>query len=196
MKTILVTYAVKEEFIELKADGYNIIYLQTGVGKTRSTFFLTKAIIEEKPDFVLNIGTAGTLLHNIGDIFIATHFIDRDYEVIKLPGIEYEIEGKQVSGSNPKLRNWISAYHTLGTCNTGDTFVTEISSLSGEFVDMEGYAQAFVCKELGLPFLSVKYITDIIGKNSVEHWENKLADARIALTQWFNENELLSVLIE
>ena len=101
MKTILVTYAVKEEFIELDAHNNNIIYIQTGVGKTKSAFYLTKKIIEEKPDFVLNIGTAGTISHNIGDVFIATHFIDRDFEVIKLPGIEYEIEGKQLIGNNP-----------------------------------------------------------------------------------------------
>jgi adenosylhomocysteine nucleosidase len=59
---------------------------------------------------------------------------------------------------------------------------------------MEAFAQAYVCKELGVPFLSIKYITDIIGENSVEHWENKLADARKALSEWFAENKLLSII--
>jgi len=194
MKTILITYAVKEEYIPLTVDGYNVIYVHTGVGKTKSTFILTKKIIEENPDFVLNIGTAGTLSHNIGDIFIATHFVDRDYEAVRLPGLEYEIDGKHLIKGMPKLKNWISEYHKPGICNTGDTFVTEISSLSGDFVDMEAYAQAYVCKEMGIPFLSVKYITDIIGENSVEHWENKLADARKALSQWFDEHNILSVI--
>lgn len=194
MKTILVTYAVKEEFIELNESNNNIIYIQTGVGKTKSAFYLTKKIIEEKPDFVLNIGTAGTILHNIGDVFIATHFIDRDYEVIKLPGIEYEIEGKRLIKDNVKLQNWIYTYHKSGVCSTGDTFVTEVSTLSGDFVDMEAFTQAYVCRELGLPFLSVKYITDVIGENSVEHWENKLADARIALSDWFRKYDLMSVI--
>ena len=196
MKTIFVTYAVKEEYIPLESDGCNIMYVRTGVGKTNSTFILTKKIIEEKPDFVLNIGTAGTLSHNIGDIFVATHFIDRDYESIKLPGIKYEIEGKQLMGNNPKLHSWISDYQKSGICSTGDTFVTEIASLSGDFVDMEAYAQAYVCKELGIPFLSVKYITDVIGENSVELWENKLADARKALLNWVNEHDILSVICD
>ena len=196
MKTILVTYAVKEEYIGLNAKGNNLKYIQTGVGKTKSAFLLAKGILEERPDFVLNIGTAGTLSHNVGDVFVATYFIDRDYETIKLPGIEYKIGGEQLIKNNLKLREWISAYHKQGICSTGDTFVTEVSSLSGDFVDMEAFAQAYVCKELDVPFLSVKYITDIIGENSVEHWENKLADARVALSQWFEEHNLTGVLID
>lgn len=194
MKTILMTYAVKEEFIPLNIKGFNILPIQTGVGKTNSAYILTKKIIEEKPDYVFNIGTAGTVSHNIGDIFIATHFVDRDYETIRLPSISYEIAGQQVMGKNRELNSWVSAYSKTGTCSTGDTFVTEVSSISGDFVDMEAYSQAFVCKELGIPFLSVKYITDIIGQNSVEHWENKLEDARIALSLWFRENNLSSII--
>lgn len=60
----------------------------------------------------------------------------------------------------------------------GDTFLTELSDVSGDVVDMEAYAQALVCRAKNVPFISVKYVTDIIGQNSVKHWENKLADAR------------------
>ena len=37
-----------------------------------------------------------------------------------------------------------------------------------------------------LAFISVKYVTDIIGQNSVKHWEDKLADARQGLSHYFN----------
>lgn len=43
---------------------------------------------------------AGTLQHNTGDIFIAGHFIDRDYEAIKLPGIDSEINGLELPNAN------------------------------------------------------------------------------------------------
>lgn len=193
MKTILVTYAVKEEFITLNSSD-NIQYVRTSVGKTKSAYYLTRKIIEEKPDFVLNIGTAGTISHKVGDIFIARHFIDRDYKAIKLPGIEYEISGESLIKNYPELKSWLSTYDKVGICSTGDTFVTEVASISEDFVDMEAYTQAFVCKEMGVPFLSVKYITDIIGENSVEHWENKLADACVGLSAWFAENDLLSII--
>ena len=46
---------------------------------------------------------------------------------------------------------------------------------------MEAYAQAWVCRTKNTPFIAVKYVTDIIGQNSVKHWEDKLADARKGL---------------
>ncbi|SFK71847.1 hypothetical protein [Proteiniphilum acetatigenes] len=195
IKKVFVTYAVKEEFIPLKSEGCNIVHIQTGVGKTKSAYILTKYICQNKPDLVLNIGTAGTLIHDIGDIFIANHFIDRDYEATQLPGIEYEINGIELLGStNLSLRNRIMKYEKQGICSTGDTFITEAASFQGDIVDMEAYAQAYVCKELNVTFLSVKYITDIIGRNSVKHWENKLAEARAGLAVWFEEQNILSAL--
>ncbi len=195
-KIIFMTYAVSEEFVPLKVDGCEIIPIQTGIGKTKSAYCLTKHICQNRPDFVLNVGTAGTLIHEIGDIFISYHFFDRDYETSPLPGIEYEINCIDLLGNNVSLKNLLSKYEKLGICNTGDTFVTEVASFRGDVVDMEAYAQAFVCKELNVPFLSVKYITDIIGENSVKHWEDKLAEACEGLTAWFEEQDILSTLMD
>lgn len=107
----------------------------------------------------MNIVTAGTFLHNVGDIFVATYFIDRDYEAVKFPGVEYQIDGKLFIKNTPQLTNRLSEYQKVGICSTGDTFVTETISLPGGFVYMETYAQAYVCKEQSIPFLSVKYIS-------------------------------------
>ncbi|WP_029901969.1 MTA/SAH nucleosidase [Prevotella sp. 10(H)] len=194
MKTILTTYAVKDEYIDLKAEGFNIIPVFTGIGKTRSATILTRHICEIKPDFVINIGTAGTLIHNVGDIFISNHFIDRDYEVTKLPGVEYEIEGLQFVKGYETLKNWIINYNKAGICSTGDTFVTEVSSFKADVIDMEAYAQAFVCRSFNIPFLSIKYITDVVGQNSVQHWEDKLPDARAGLLAWVEQHRLLSMI--
>ena len=194
MKKIFVTYAVKEEFIPLKVDGCEIVYIPTGVGKTKSAYVLTKYICQDKPDLIMNIGTAGTLKHRIGDIFISTYFIDRDYEATQLPGIEYKINGLKLLGSHPSLQNWVSNYDKSGICSTGDTFITEAASFQGDIVEMEAYAQAYVCKELNIPFLSVKYVTDIIGKNSVKHWDDKLTEARTGLAKWFEEQNIPSIL--
>jgi len=194
MKTILVTYAVKKELISLHPDDTHIQYVQTGVGKTRSAAILTKHICHQSPDFVLNIGTAGTVRHNVGDVFISRSFVDRDYESTKLPGLEYEIDGDILLNGYDRLKDWVQRYDKLGVCSTGDTFVTEKSSFKADVVDMEAFAQAFVCREFNIPFLSVKYITDIIGQNSVAHWEDKLSDARTGLTRWFTEHPVLSLI--
>ena len=187
MKTIFVTYAVQGEYIPLQSPGANIIYIQTGIGKTKSAMLLTKNICERKPDLVLNIGTAGTVQHNVGDIFVVNHFVDRDFEAEDLSNVALEIDGVELLNNHAALISWLSQQTNVGTCSTGDTFVTKISDFQADVVDMEAYAQAFVCKEFGVPFLSVKFVSDVIGKNSVAEWESKLEAAREGLTKWFGE---------
>ena len=46
--------------------------------------------------------------------------------------------------------------------------------IEGDVVDMESFALAFVCQQMNIPFFSIKYVTDVIGKNSIKEWEDKL----------------------
>ncbi len=186
MKKIVVTFALKAEFTPLAWGNCEIKYIFTGIGKAKAAMMLTKAIIEEDPDLVLNIGTSGTLNHQVGDIFVCNRFIDRDFLAVQLPGVEYEISFEEALAEEDFIKGWISESAYLGVCNTGDSFVTEAESIHGDVVDMEAFAQAIVCKELNKPFIAVKYVTDVIGENSVKHWEDKLADAREGLAHWFS----------
>ena len=185
---ILVTYAVQGEFTELKFPGLigeeevQIGYLRTGVGKVKSAFYLSEAINHAQPDLVVNVGTAGTICHQVGDIFVCRHFVDRDMQKLAGLGIECEIDSAALLEAKGYCRHWTEN----GTCNTGDSFLTELTHVSGDVVDMEAYAQAFVCRAKEIPFISVKYVTDIIGQNSVKHWEDKLADARQGLSNYLN----------
>ena len=185
---ILVTYAVQGEFTELKFPGLigeeevQIGYLRTGVGKVKSAFYLSEAISHAQPDLVVNVGTAGTIRHRVGDIFVCRHFVDRDMQKLAGLGIECEIDSAALLEAKGYCRHWTEN----GTCNTGDSFLTELTHVGGDVVDMEAYAQAFVCRAKEIPFISVKYVTDIIGQNSVKHWEDKLADARQGLSNYLN----------
>ena len=98
-------------------------------------------------------------------------------------GMEYEIDSMDLLSQKGYCLHWPAG----GVCNTGDTFLTELSDVSGDVVDMEAYAQALVCRAKNVPFISVKYVTDIIGQNSVKHWEDKLADARKGLGEFFEK---------
>lgn len=184
---ILVTYAVQGEFTEVKFPGMvggeevQVGYLRTGVGKVKSAFYLTEAINHAHPDLVINIGSAGALRHKVGDIFVCRHFIDRDMQKLVEFGVEYEIDSSELLAQKGFCQHWGHE----GTCNTGDAFMTDVEGVSGDVVDMEAYAQALVCREKQVPFVSVKYVTDIIGQNSVKLWEEKLADARKGLGAFF-----------
>ena len=92
MQKILVTYAVQEEFVEIKWPEAEFYYVRTGIGKVKSAFYLAEAIRQVQPDCVLNFGTAGTCLHSVGDVFVCCRFVDRDLEQLASVGVEHEID--------------------------------------------------------------------------------------------------------
>lgn len=178
---VLVTQALPEECTEVILPDAEIHHIYTSIGKVMSAYRLSEAIFRYNPDIVLNVGTAGTLSHKVGDIIVCTEFIDRDMQRIKNLGIPYRVSMESVCDKMPW--NWNSSLK--GVCNTGDSFVTEPGELEGDVIDMEAYAQALVCKEKNIPFMAVKYITDVIGQNSVKHWRDKLAEADHTLCCYF-----------
>lgn len=184
MKKLLITYAVNDERISLPGlPGWELEYVRTGIGKVKSAMRLTDALHTHCPDAVLNIGTAGTVAHRVGEIFVCTRFIDRDFQKIQLPGLDF----RQDVTALLKEKGYFQGLKPTGVCNTGDSFLTEVTDAEGDVFDMEAYAQALVCIEKHIPFLSVKYVTDIIGQNSVKHWEDKLAHAREGLELYFSK---------
>ncbi|MEG1660288.1 MAG: nucleosidase [Bacteroides sp.] len=182
MLKVLVTYAVQGEFVEVQWQDVEVYYLRTGIGKVKAAFYLTEAINQVKPDLVLNLGTSGTISHQVGDIFVCAHFVDRDMQKLSNLGLDWQINAAELLTSKGYCDHWTKD----GVCNTGDSFLTELTDVEGDVVDMEAYAQAFVCQEKKIPFVAVKYVSDIIGQNSAKHWENKLADASKALTHYLN----------
>lgn len=184
---VYVCFALEEEAVEVRVPGALCKRIVTGIGKVRSTMCLTKAIMEERPAAVINAGTAGTMRRRIGDIIASRQFIDRDHAKLHLPGL---ISGLSTTDS-PLFRHLYSVVDGEESdgrylVNTGDDFVTAAMPADGDAFDMEAFAEAWVCKEMDIPFVSVKYITDIIGCNSIRHWEEKLADARAALSRYFS----------
>lgn len=177
----LVTYAVEEEFTEIQFPHDEVIPVCTGIGKVNAAFRLTEAICRHHPDAVLNIGTVGTVMHRVGDMFVCRRFIDRDMQKLASLGLPCRIEFSELPV--PEGFSWEGKKEAV--CNTGDSFLTELADIEGDVVDMEAYAQAVVCKERKLPFVAVKYVTDVVGQNSVKHWQDKLAEARRGIREFF-----------
>lgn len=161
----------------------------TGVGKTQAAGTLALALRDIRPDYVLNIGTVGTYRHRQGDILVARRFIDRDMTHLPIDDIARDIDMSALSFA-PHLPSIIDGQESLQpiTINTGDNFVTsEDEDLGCDAVDMEAFAEAWVCRKAGVPFLSVKYVTDILGQNSIRIWADRLRHAREALTAYFEK---------
>lgn len=187
MKVLLV-YAIPEEKIEVNIPNAEVIYVETGIGKVNAAMHTMRAICEYHPDVVINFGSAGTLNHKIGDIIVCNRFVDRDLRNVILDGVISEIEFDRDAINRVFLSEHLMEHAKLiGTCNTGDSFITQGSDIEGDVIDMESYAVADVCSEMGIPFVAVKYVTDIVGQNSSQEWFAKLKDAREGLTKFFND---------
>lgn len=184
---ILLAFALPDEFVDIEISGCETKPVLTGVGKACSAIRLTRALLDLRPSLVINIGTAGTFNLHVGDIVVSSHFIDRDFCRLKLPGLEYEKTGSAgiLSGKLPSLIDSHEVWNERFTVSTGDDFVTNAESAEGDVVDMEAYAEALACEEQGVPFVSVKYVSDVVGQNSVEIWQDKLSAARNALDHYF-----------
>lgn len=180
----LAVFALSVEQIDIK--GVNTLVV--GVGKTQSTLALTKHVLKENPSFVMNIGTAGTASHNVGDIIVSNHFVDRNHANNQIPGVPFDIITEKPS--TLRFPSILSGKETEEqfTISTGDDFVTKESSNLYDAIDMEAFALAYVCKELRVPFISVKCITDVIGSNSVAIWEERVRNAQEIIQKYFNEH--------
>lgn len=183
MNDILITIALPEEnFLE---DTSNMHIVTTGLGKSRSAYALTKALHNHSFSGVINIGTAGSTRWNIGDIIVSYSFIDRDLAACSLTA----------STCRQEFARWIdlpsiinkTECHRNFAVSTGDSFVTSPLNIKEDAVDMEAFAQAIVCHEENVPFLSVKYITDKIGDNSIKSWTERLSEARLSLHDYFEQ---------
>jgi adenosylhomocysteine nucleosidase len=185
---ILFVYAIPEERIEINIPNAEVIYVETGMGKVNAAMKTMRAICEYHPDMVINYGSAGTLNHNIGDIIVCNRFIDRDLQKVTVNGVVSEIVFGTDAARDVLTEQRLTerAKVLWGTCNTGDSFITSGADIEGDVIDMESYAMADVCREMGIPFVAVKYVTDVVGQNSVESWQEKLADARKGLTVFFS----------
>lgn len=185
---IILTFAIPEEKIEVNIPNAEVIYVETGIGKVNAAMHTMRAICEYHPDVVINLGSAGTLNHKVGDIIVCNSFVDRDLRNVTLDGVISEIEFDRDAINRIFLSEHLMDHAKLiGTCNTGDSFITQGTDIEGDVIDMESYAVADVCRNMGIPFIAVKYVTDVVGQNSAQEWYAKLKDAREGLTKFFND---------
>jgi adenosylhomocysteine nucleosidase len=216
--TIIYLYAIKEELISWPhTDWIDIIPVCTGIGKVNAALAAMKAIHDHQPDLVMNVGTAGGVC-TPGKIVVCNKFRDRDLHKVHIPGIPDQIVMPSLAqhlnfDGITYDDDFQRECDQNGICNTGDCFVTQLEDVWWHrgvdiektnmnlhprtwqdaictAADMEAFAEAQACMMTGVPFLSVKYITDQIGSNSVKVWEDKLADAREELTRFMALQDL------
>ncbi|AWG22128.1 nucleosidase [Flavobacterium faecale] len=178
---VLFVFALEMEAAKV-FDNMNTLF--TGIGKVNASYELTKRITTQKPDLIVNLGSAGSNYFAKGDVVCCTQFVQRDMDVRGLGYALYETpfaEGPVVLPYGMQKEGLPN-----GICGTGDNFEMSHAASLYNLVDMEAYALAMIAKKEGIPFLCLKYISDGADDNAAEDWPVLVHKAAVAFGAIFD----------
>lgn len=169
-------------------------YHQSGIGMLAASFALTKLSLEDKPDLIIQVGIAGTFdthldlgtvvtiqEETIGDLGVEEDGKWKDLFDMKLEKSSYHPFEKR------KLPNqWLSKYNLLGLKEVSGITVNEISTnpdriqklikkYNPTIESMEGAALHYVAREMNIPFIQIRSISNYVGERDKSNWQMKLA---------------------
>lgn len=165
---------------------------QTGIGMLASSVSLTKLVLEEKPDLVIQAGIAGTFDNTVplGKVFVIQD------EALADTGVEEDGKWKDLfdlkleKSSYPpfekrKLPNpWLEKWNLLQLPTASGVTVNEISTQPERInqvrkkytpitESMEGAALHYVCRLANIPFLQIRSVSNYIGERNKANWKMK-----------------------
>lgn len=179
-------------------NGYDVILLKSGIGKVNAAISTTILLMQFKPDYVVNTGSAGGHLNtlNVGDIVISSevrhHDVDVtafDYEYGQVPGLPaaFKADEKLIELAEKSAEGITDIQVVTGLIATGDSFMNDperVSFVSQKFgdlyaVEMEAAAVAQVCHQFEVPFVVIRALSDIAGKESNVSFDQFLETAAV-----------------
>ncbi|AXM90594.1 5'-methylthioadenosine/adenosylhomocysteine nucleosidase [Anoxybacillus ayderensis] len=192
-------------------DGANVVLLKSGIGKVNAAMSTTILLERFAPDVVINTGSAGGFAPslNVGDIVISTEVVHHDVDVTafgyaygQVPGMpaRYKADERLVQAAETSAVHIRDIQVAKGLIATGDSFMHDparVDFVRTQFpdlyaVEMEAAAIAQVCHQFGVPFVVIRALSDIAGKESNVSFEQFLQKAALhssELVQWM-VNEL------
>lgn len=159
-----------------------IILVESGVGKVNSARCTQILIDHLKPDYIINIGVAGSINPNvsIGDIVIAEKLVQYDFDITAFNHKKGYIPkvGDDISSNrfllNLALSTPIKSKIHKGIIATGDTFLTDqiqeqevATTHQALCAEMEGASIAQVCFLSDIPFIVIRSISDSSNQGNV-----------------------------
>lgn len=168
----------------------DIVLVQCGIGKVASAVGTTLLITHFSPDCVINTGSAGGFDQslNVGDVVISSEVRHHDvdvtafgYEIGQLPNMPagFTANNILIAAAEQSVKQVSDVQVKTGLITTGDTFMCKddvIAQARKNFptmlaVEMEGAAIAQACHQLSVPFVVIRSLSDIAGKESPESFE-------------------------
>ncbi|WP_102274479.1 5'-methylthioadenosine/S-adenosylhomocysteine nucleosidase [Cytobacillus massiliigabonensis] len=186
------------EYTSGKMDGAEVVLLRSGIGKVNAA--LSTAILLEryKPDYVINTGSAGGFNPqlNVGDVVISTEVRHHDvdvtvfgYEYGQVPQLPpaFEADSRLIQVAEECAKEIKDIQVVRGLIATGDSFMNDparVEFIRDKFTDlqaveMEAAAIAQVSYQFGTPFVVIRSLSDIAGKESNVSFDQFLEKAAL-----------------
>lgn len=186
------------EFTSGTMHGADVVLVKSGIGKVNAA--MTTSIVMEKfqPDVLLNTGSAGGFDPEltVGDVIISSEVRHHDVDVTAF-GYEYGqvpnmpaayIADENVKNVAIKQAEAIEGIQVKeGLIATGDSFMNDpvrVEALRDKFtglqaLEMEAAAIAQVAHQYGVPFVVIRSLSDIAGKESDLSFDQYLETAAV-----------------
>ncbi|MGK7377837.1 5'-methylthioadenosine/S-adenosylhomocysteine nucleosidase [Planococcus sp. 1R117A] len=173
------------EFTSGTYKGQEVVLLKSGIGKVNAAMSTTLLLQQYKPDMVINTGSAGGFDQEleVGAIVISDEVRHHDvdvtvfgYEMGQVPQLPaaFRSDENLVSIAVKAVEELGEHPYAVGLIATGDSFMNDaerVEKVRGFFPDMkasemEAAAVAQVCHQFNVPFVVIRALSDIAGKES------------------------------
>lgn len=189
------------KFFEGEIAGKDVILLKSGIGKVNAAMSTTILMERFSPSIVINTGSAGGFSQNlsVGDIVISDEVIHHDvdatafdYAYGQVPQMPARFTADQTLVEQARrIMGTLEIPYEVGLIATGDTFMSDeqrINAVRKLFpnmlaAEMEGAAIAQVCYQYDVPFIIIRALSDIAGKDSPITFDQFLQTAAKNATQ-------------
>ncbi len=183
--------------------GHQVMLLQSGIGKVAAALGTTLMMELFEPDCVINTGSAGGFdpALNVGDLVISSQirYHDADvtafgYEMGQLPSLPpaFHADTKLIELAQATLAEQDELVCKVGLICTGDIFMADpakVEQCRNNFpemiaCEMEAAAIAHVCHQYQVPFVVLRALSDIAGKESPLSFDSFLEQAAVHSSQF------------
>lgn len=186
------------EYTSGQMNGVEVVLLRSGIGKVNAAMSTTILLDKFQPDYVINTGSAGGSDENlnVGDIVISTevrhHDVDVtafDYEYGQVPKLPpaFLADEELIKIADKGAKELQGVQVVQGLIASGDIFVNELAVVENirekfnvvKAVEMEAAAIAQVCYQFKVPFVIIRSLSDIAGKESNISFDQYLEKAAL-----------------
>ena len=190
------------EFIEGVIGEHEVILVKSGIGKVNAALATTLLLDKFAPNVVLNTGSAGGFLESleVGTVVISDEVRHHDVDVTVF-GYEYGQVAQMPAAykaDQALIQHAIAAVeeigqhaHATGLIASSDSFMSDadhvarVKELFPTMIaaEMEAAAVAQVCYQFGTPFVVIRALSDIAGKEASISFDEFLPVAALHSTE-------------